>query len=48
MPSRSRKADTRGSLIIPQNPFFGYADMSGSLGNSVIDTRSWVWVRYKN
>jgi len=27
MPSRSRKADTRGSLIIPQKSFFGYADI---------------------
>jgi hypothetical protein len=24
MPSRSRKADTRGTLIIPQNSFFAY------------------------
>jgi len=28
MPSRSRNADTRGTLIIPQNSFFGYAEMN--------------------
>jgi hypothetical protein len=28
MPSRSRSADTRGTLIIPQNSLFGYADIS--------------------
>ena len=27
VPSRSRQADTRGPSIIPQNSFFGYAEM---------------------
>jgi hypothetical protein len=28
MPSRSRQADTRGSLIIPQNLLFGYGGLN--------------------
>jgi hypothetical protein len=38
LPSRSRNADTRGILIIPQNPFFGHIKMNKHFVGTIISS----------
>jgi hypothetical protein len=38
LPSRSRRADTRGTPIIPQNSFFGHGKMSKSFAGGIFTT----------